>query len=149
MAKGSTLQFNSLHDQRVIDKAIASDPALYRSEYFSEWRDDLSNFITRELIESAVDVGVLVRSPVRGVRYLAFADPAHGRGDQYPLCISHVEGDKRVVDLVYERQGPGFNPYEVVQEICKILRTYHVTVVHGDNAAADGSPSCSKEWHSL
>jgi hypothetical protein len=46
VVKGTTLQFNPTFDAKIIERQIASDPQLYRAEYLSEWRDDLSTFIS-------------------------------------------------------------------------------------------------------
>jgi hypothetical protein len=71
VVKGTTLQFNPTFDAKIIERQIASDPALYRAEYLSEWRDDLSSFISRDLLEAAVDRGVIVRAPIHGTKYRA------------------------------------------------------------------------------
>lgn len=89
VVRGSTLQFNPTFDAKIIERQIASDPQLYRAEYLSEWRDDLSTFISRELLEAAVDVGVVVRPPLDGVKYHAFADPSGGSQDSFTLGIAH------------------------------------------------------------
>jgi hypothetical protein len=109
VVRGGTLTFNPTFDAKIIERQIASDPQLYRAEYLSEWRDDLATFITRDLIESAVDTGVQVRPWRSGVSYFAFVDPAHGRGDSFTCAIAHREGDNVMLDLVYERKAP-FNP---------------------------------------
>jgi hypothetical protein len=136
VVKGSTATFNPLFDTKIIERQIASDPALYRSEYLSEWRDDLSSFIGRELLEAAIDVGVLVRPPVTATRYIAFADPSGGSHDSFTLAIAHRDRDSSVMlDLLYERHAP-FNPSEVVAEIAALLKNYHCSHVTGDKYAA-------------
>jgi hypothetical protein len=41
VVRGSKLQFNPNFDRTLIDEALERDPAVYGSEYNSEWRDDL------------------------------------------------------------------------------------------------------------
>jgi hypothetical protein len=136
VVKGTTLQFNPLFDAKIIERQIASDPALYRAEYFSEWRDDLSSFISRDLLEAAVDRGVLVRPPIAGTKYFAFADPSGGAHDSFTLGISHREKDGSIIlDLLFERHAP-FNPSEVTEEIAALLKSYSCTRVTGDKYAA-------------
>ena len=130
--RGSTLQFNPTFDAKIIERQLASDPQLYRAEYLSEWRDDLSSFIGRELLEAAVDVGVLVRPPVEGVKYFAFTDASGGVGDSFTLGISHRAGDGCVVlDLLFEKRAP-LHPYETTEEIVALLKTYRSAQVVGD-----------------
>ena len=136
VVKGTTLQFNPTFDAKIIERQIASDPALYRAEYLSEWRDDLSTFISRDLLEAAVDVGVLVRPPITEARYFAFVDPSGGSHDSFTLGIAHRDMDGSIVlDLLYERHAP-FNPSEVVAEIAALLKSYGCSHVVGDKYAA-------------
>jgi hypothetical protein len=51
---GTTLQFNPSFDQSLIEKALAEDPERYGAEYLSKWRDDLSTWLSRELLDAAV-----------------------------------------------------------------------------------------------
>jgi hypothetical protein len=109
---------------------------LRAAEYLSEWRDDLSTFISRELLDAAVDRGVVVRPPTAGITYRAFADPSGGAHDSFTLGISHREKDETVVlDLLFERKAP-FNPSEVTEEIAALLKSYGCSQVTGDRYAA-------------
>jgi hypothetical protein len=135
VVKGTTRQFNSLFDQRVIDKDLAEDYARFSAEYLSEWRDDISSFIPRELLEACTEAGVLVRPPQAGVSYHAFADTSSGRNDSFTMSIAHREqhggGMRVVVDLLYERVPP-FSPTAAVEEITTLLRQYRCGVVVGE-----------------
>jgi hypothetical protein len=51
-------------DQAEIDRALADDPEGAPAEYLAQWRDGVSSFIGRELIESLVDRDVVVRAPL-------------------------------------------------------------------------------------
>ena len=78
VVKGGTLQFNPTFDHTVIERALIEDRALFGAEYLSKWRDDLATFISRQLLEAAVDTDVIVRPPQEGVSYFAFDDPSGG-----------------------------------------------------------------------
>ena len=121
--------------ERLIAEALERDPAAARAEYLAEWRDDVAAFLDRAVVESAVDAGVLVRPPVPGVSYRAFADPSGGSSDSFTLGIVHAEGDVAVLDCLYERKPP-FNPSAVCAEIAAMLRSYRLTSVVGDKYAA-------------
>jgi hypothetical protein len=64
----------------VIDEATERDPAAARAEWLGEWRDDLASFVSREVVESAVDTGVTSRPPLPSLRYFGFEDAASGTG---------------------------------------------------------------------
>jgi len=136
VVKGSTTTFNPLFDAKVIERQIAADPQLFNAEYNSQWRDDLASFISRDLLEAAVDVGVLVRPPTTDTKYFTFADPSGGSHDSFTLAVSHRDRDGSIVlDLLYERHAP-FNPSEAVAEIAALLKTYSCSHVVGDKYAA-------------
>jgi hypothetical protein len=138
VVKGTTLQFNPTFDAKIIARQLQEDPQLYSAEYNSQWRDDLSTFISRELLDAAVDRGVVVRPPATGTSYYAFADPSGGVHDSFTMAISHREKDDAVVlDMLYERKPP-FNPSEVTEEIAALLKSYNrLSQVTGDKYAAN------------
>jgi len=77
-----------------------------------------------------------VRPPVADIKYHAFADPSGGTNDSFTMAISHREPDDRVVlDLLFEKRAL-LNPYEVAEEIAKLLKEYRCSTVVGDNYAA-------------
>ena len=105
-------------DEKLIAAEIERDPAIGRAEWLAEWRDDLASFVSRELIEAAVDSGVSVRPCIPGVRYHCMIDPSGGVGDSMTLGIAHRETDGRVVlDAVVERPAP-FHAQAIVTECC-------------------------------
>ncbi len=64
----------------------------------AEWRDDVSTFVSRDLIEAAVDRGVLVRPTVPKGRYVGFCNPSGGVSDAFTLTIAHTEGEVALLD---------------------------------------------------
>jgi hypothetical protein len=136
VVRGTTLQFNPTFDAKVIERQLASDPQLYGAEYLSQWRDDLATYLSRDLLEAAVDVGVIVRPPVEGVLYFAFTDASGGVNDSFTMAIAHRDKDGcMVLDLLFERIPP-LNPYRVTEEIVALLKSYRCARVVGDNYGA-------------
>jgi hypothetical protein len=135
IVQGTTRDFNPTLPQSVIDRAIERDPAAASAEYMAQFRTDLANFIGREIVETAVDRGVHVRPPMPDVSYFAFADPSGGMHDSFTMAIAHSEGDRAILDLLYERKPP-FNPSQVVEEIVELLRGYRLSQITGDRYAA-------------
>ena len=90
----------------------------------------------RELVEGAVDPGVVVRPPRPFHSYRAFTDASGGRGDAFTAAIAHDEGDRVLVDCTFERAAP-FDPALVVNEVAELLRSYGVAEVIGDKYAAN------------
>jgi hypothetical protein len=135
VVRGATRQFNPGFPQSVIDRRLREDPEAAGAEYMALWRDDLSGFLDRELVEGAVDTGVVARPPRAGVEYRMFVDPSGGRGDSCTAAVAHAEGDHIIIDAVYERKSP-FNPTEVVADIAALAGEYSISRVVGDNYGA-------------
>lgn len=126
---------NPTLSQKIVADALSRDPAAARSEWLAEWRDDIAAYLSRELIEAAVDDGVVVRPPVPGVRYKGFADPSGGASDSFTCGIAHRENDTAILDCLIEVQPP-FNPTEATNDIAATLRAYGLHSVVGDRYAA-------------
>ena len=137
VVKGTTLQFNPLFDADTIARSLEEDPERYGAEYNSIWRDDLTSFISRELLDSVTDRGVMVRPPAPHTVYYAGCDPSGGRNDSFTFSLAHRERDGTVVlDHLYEKKAP-LNPTQVVSEISNIMAEYKAKHLTGDGYAAE------------
>ena len=107
---GASRVFNPTLPRRVVEDALKRDAAAARSEWLAEWRDDIAAFLSRELIEAAVDRGVTVRPPQPDIDYHAFADPSGGLGDSFACAVAHKDADCAIVlDCLHETVPP-FDP---------------------------------------
>jgi hypothetical protein len=133
VARATTERMNSLADRSEIARAMEDDPSSARSEYFSEWREDVESFVSLDMVMRAVDKGVVERLPKRGIDYFGFIDPAMGNagGDSYTLAIGHMEGEVAVLDALRECVPP-FSPWGKTSEFCHDLRRYNVNRVQSD-----------------
>jgi hypothetical protein len=137
-----TRLLNPLIDQQIIDDAIAEDGPHGRAEWLAEWRADVSQYLDRTIIEAAVDSGVVTRPPIKGVKYVAFHDPAGGAGgDSATLAICHRDGERGsdviVVDCLLE-QKPPFDPLAVSRDWAAVIRNYNnLGEVTGDRYSGD------------
>jgi hypothetical protein len=132
VAHGPTRLFNSSLPQKVIDRAYEHDPISAASEYGGEWRTDVENFLTREIIDSCVPPNRYELPVLEGVRYHAFVDPSGGIGDSFALAIAHAEGGLIVLDLLREHKSP-LNPEAVIAEFADTLKDYRIHTVTGDH----------------
>jgi hypothetical protein len=118
----------------VIDKALSEDAHKARAEFLNIWREDLTDFIPLDVIESCTERGVGERPPQPAVKYIAFCDAASGTGtDSFALAIAH-RGAPHILDLVRERK-PRFVPSQVIAEYAQLLKRYKVTELQGDKFA--------------
>jgi hypothetical protein len=107
------------------------------AEWGGQFRDDIGTFVPLELIESAVDAGVLVRPPKPGVNsYRAFVDAASGVGaDSFALDIAHGDGNEVILDLAHEIKPP-FSPDPALAEVSSLLKSYGLRSCAGDKYSA-------------
>jgi hypothetical protein len=133
--RAATRDMNGLVPQPTIDKAYEVDPAKAAAEFGAEFRTDVSAFLPREIVESAVDADVVVRPPVENIRYVMFADPSGGQHDAFTAAVCHAEGDVQILDALYERRAP-FNLSNAIAEIADLARSYKISEVTGDRYAA-------------
>jgi hypothetical protein len=125
---------NPLLPQSEIDEALAEDPEAARADYLSEWRDDLSSYIPRDLIEAAVDVGVTVRPHDPQRRYTAFIDASSGQKDSFTCAVAHMEGSVAVIDTIVEVPAP-CDVSVAVARISAVLKEYRLFECMGDDYA--------------
>jgi hypothetical protein len=126
---------NPTLDPKIIGDALARDPAVARAEWLAEWRDHVSTFLPREIIEAAVDVGVTVRPPSPGASYTAFCDPSGGVSDAFTLAVAHSEGETVLLDCLLAIDAP-FNPTAATARVAETLKAYWLSEVTGDRYAA-------------
>jgi hypothetical protein len=125
---------NPLLPQSEIDDALADDAEAARADYLSEWRDDVGNYIQRDLIERAVDKGVTVRPRDPRHRYTSFIDASSGQQDSFAAAVVHMEGDVAILDCLVEVRAP-FNTTAAVAEVVAVLKSYGLSSTMGDNHA--------------
>lgn len=137
---------NPTLSQKIIDRAIQEDPEAAKADYLAEFRSDIETFVSREAVEACVVPSRYELSPIKGVEYLAFCDPAGGSGqDSMTLAIAHSEGDLRVLDAIREARPP-FSPEQTVAEFAQLLRRYWVRKVIGDRF---GGMWCQERFRSF
>jgi hypothetical protein len=117
-----------------IDAALAEDPEAARADYLSEWRDNVSGYLPRDLIEGAVDAGVTVRQPDPRFRYTSFIDASSGQQDSFSCAICHAEEQAVVLDCLVEIPAP-FSTSAAVMQVAATLKCYSIYSTCGDDHA--------------
>lgn len=137
--RGSTAEMNPTFPARIIAKAYEDDPARASAEYGAEFRNDVSAFVTREVVDGCTVPGRYELPRVPGVRYVAFCDPSGGSSDSMTLAIAHADSRDRtlaILDVVRECKPP-FSPEGVVVEFAEVLKSYGIARVTGDRYAGE------------
>ena len=72
IVKAPTEVLNPNIDRERVSEEYEDDPEAARAEWGAEFRTDLADFISREIVESLVSPGTYERPPIRGPRYHAY-----------------------------------------------------------------------------
>jgi hypothetical protein len=135
--KADTATMNPRIDPAIIAEAYDSDPEAARAEYGAEFRDDLADFVTREILDAVTMWGRHELPSEPGVTYAAFCDPSGGISDSMTLAVGHLCGGAvAVLDAIVEVRPP-FDPEQAVAECTAVLRRFGVTRVVGDKYAGE------------
>ena len=132
--KASTLEMNPGFSKRIIEKAYERDAAAADAEYGGNFRDDVSSFVSREVVDSCTVMERRELPPVNGLAYVGFCDPSGGSSDSMTLGVAHMEGERSILDALRE-VNPPFSPESVVTDFAALLKSYRVSRVTGDRYA--------------
>jgi hypothetical protein len=131
-----TVRLNPTIDASAIARARDMDPDAARSEWDAQFRDDISDFLTRVAVEACVEDDVHERPVDLSKHYVGFCDPSGGSSDSMTLAIAHKEGVTSILDAVREIRPP-FNPESVVAEFATLLKDYRISSIEGDRYAGE------------
>jgi hypothetical protein len=135
--QATSRQLNPLLSEEAVGEAMLDDPAAAQSEFLGLFRADLQSFLDDATVDGAIIPNRRALPKVPGCRYTAFCDPSGGRSDSFTLAIAHQErrgkdkAERVVLDLL-QVIAPPFDPELSVEGLCKTLRDYGVSQVHGD-----------------
>jgi hypothetical protein len=135
-------QLNPTIDPAVVARAMAEDPVAARSEWFGEFRSDVSQWLADELTDLALQPGRLLRGSRQPP--VAFVDMSGGRHDASVLAIAHAETNTKdaqrppnlFLDHLHCVPAP-HEPAAVVGLFVAALKDYKLHKVVGDRYGAD------------
>jgi len=120
-----------------IEESYASDPQSAAAEYGAKWREDVSEFISLDLLNQLIVPGREKLPRLEGVQYTGFVDVSGASVDAMVLAISHehsygrVQQSRFVLDCLLGFEPP-MNVEEVIGSFCRVLREYKCSSVTGD-----------------
>ena len=141
--QAATRTMNPTVSQEFVDAEFERDPASAAAEYGANFRSDVAEFVSLDVLEACTADGVFELPPVSGTAYLAFCDPSGGTSDSMTLAIAHHDDGVAVLDCVREVRAP-FQPEAVVADFCATLAAYGVAKVTAIGTPASGRASSSR-----
>ena len=135
--QAATLDMNPSLDPAIVAEAFEDDSDSAAAEYGAQFRNDLSDFVPRSVVEACTMTGRFENAPIGGLHYVSFVDPSGGTGsDSMTLAVAHREGERAILDAVREVRPP-FSPETVTSDFAALLKSYRVTRVQGDRYAGE------------
>lgn len=144
--KATTQQMNPSFRESVITEAYENDATDAATEYGSEFRTDVSAFLSDEDIDAAIIRDRKALPMAQGFTYLAFADMSGGRNDAAALAIAHQEVGGHIILDRMEMVAPPFNPEKAVETFSLVLSGYGLNKVVGDQYAAEWVVQAFQKW---
>ena len=134
--QAATRTMNPKIPQRIVDEAIAADPASAAAEFGAVFRTDVESFVLLEAVQQCISKAI-ERKPEPIINYVGFCDPAGGSGtDDMSLCIAHYDYPTQTVIIDCLRWfSPPFSPEAVTREFSETLKSYNISTVYGDRYA--------------
>jgi hypothetical protein len=144
--QGTAEQFNPTLSAALIESHRASDPEAATAEWDAQFRTDIAQFLSEDLIELAIDRSRPPELPPQpGVRYQCFIDASGGRHDSYTVCIGHKDNVGRFICDVIRGREPPFDPQVTTREHAALAKEYRCTKIIGDAYSADWVVSALRE----
>jgi len=124
----------------VVSRPYEEDAVAAEAEFGGQFRQPVTAYLDRAVVEKTIDTGVTGRTKLPGVQYRAHVDVAGGTGsDSFCAAIGHNMHDAGrdivVVDALFEARPP-FDPDIVTAQAATLLRQWAVSDVTGDSYAA-------------
>jgi hypothetical protein len=136
--QATTLEMNPSLDPRVVEEAYEDDAESAESEFGALFRSDLSDFVSRAVVDACIERGCHERPPARAAgQYSAFIDAAGGSGsDSMTLAIASTQQDLPTLCAIREVRPP-FSPGSAVAEFCTLMKAYGITRAQSDKWGGD------------
>ena len=133
---GTSLEMNPTLNRKRIEAALLDDPEAGQAEWLGEFRDDLSSFISGEVMDKCIIRGRIMSLPFQpGVEYCGFVDASGGAGrDEFCLGIGHSENGKVIIDVLVASNDR--DVYGIAASYAELVKSYRVQRIYGDRFAA-------------
>jgi len=135
--KSDTKTMNPTFSQEVIDRAYEDDATDAATEYGSEFRTDVSAFLSDEDVDASIQRDRRSLPMSMSFSYFAFTDLSGGRNDAAALGIAHQETGGRIILDRLDWVLPPFNPEKAVEQFALVMSGYALSRVIGDEYAAE------------
>ena len=140
VVQAETRDLNPSLRKSVVSRAYEQDAVGADAEYGGRFRQPVTAYLERSIVEKCVEVGTTQRQKILLLSHTAFVDTSGGSGqDSYTCAIGHMTRvtalETYLVDALFEARPP-FDPEVVTKQVAELLRSYGINFVMGDNYGA-------------
>jgi hypothetical protein len=136
--RAPTVTMNPSIDRAAVERAMLEDPVGAHAEWLSEFREDISGFVSLEVVNGCTSFGITERPRIEGVTYSLFFDAAGGGsgGDSAACGVAHKDHEQNKLVLDYLREyKPPFSASAVIDAIAAVADQYGISDCYGDRFA--------------
>ena len=136
--KAPTMTMNPSIDRAEVERAMLEDPVGGSAEWLSQFREDISGFVSLEVVNGCTAFGIIERPPAEGITYFLFFDIANGGsgGDSAAVAVAHKDhdGNKLILDYLREFKAP-FSPSVFLDAVAAVADRYRISDCWADGFA--------------
>ena len=135
--QGPSALLNPTLDPDLIKAAYQDDPESARAEWGGEFRQDVTQYLTDEIIDRALCPGERSRPRLFEYTYCGFVDAAGGvaGGDAMTAAVAHQGQGGRVILDQLVAIDPPFDTEAAVERCALMLKSFGVTYAKADKYA--------------
>jgi hypothetical protein len=148
--QGESVLLNPTLNKELISAAYADDTEAARSEWGGLFRQDVSGYLTDDVIDRALCPGERSRPRLIDAEHVGFVDPAGGvaGGDAMTVCVAHQTENGRVVVDQLLAIDPPFDTEQAVSSCALVLKSFGITTAKADRYAGEW-PTQSFQRHGI
>jgi hypothetical protein len=134
--QADTRSMNPLVDEQVIADAYDADEVAALAEYGAQFRRDLEDYVSKDMLDATTAPGRLEIQPMQGIRISAACDAAGGGGgDSFAWALAYHDKGMGILAHVDEVKPP-FDPQATVARCVATLKRYGISRITGDRWAS-------------
>jgi hypothetical protein len=135
--QGASVMLNPTLDKSIVDSAYDDDAESARAEWGGEFRNDVTAYLTDDVIDRSLCPGERSRQRLDDFRYVGFVDAAGGvaGGDSMTCAIAHQGERGRVFIDQLVAVDPPFDTEAAVERCAMALKSFGVANAQADRYA--------------
>jgi hypothetical protein len=144
----SSVMNPDITEARIAEEAQVMDAARVEREFRAEFVDSVSAWLSGDLVDAAIDLGITERPPRQGTKYVMGLDPSGGGKCGFAMSIGHAENRngirmfiQDVVRVWMKPKSGELDVASIVAQVARLGKTYGLRQGYSDKYAGVWVPS--------